>query len=194
MALFAAWLIVCFWQVWRPSLPSEAGESPLDRLLMRAASLVIVLLVAHSLVDYPLRTTAMSVLFALSCALLFSPRTKDPRASRRNHETSDDRDVRPSHITRPTERPVSERVLVHDTKPHHVVDETKPRQTWAWPTSPTEPSARDNPEVDATTQPGSPKDNADNTRSAPGQRWGPGVEWPAAWRADNKGQKPKGSE
>jgi O-antigen ligase len=196
MALFAAWLIVSFWQVWRPSVAqaTDRAISPLDLLLMRAASLVIVLLIAHSLVDYPLRTTALSVLFALSCGLLFSPRTTDPRASRRNHEASDDRDVRPTQITRPTERPVSERVLDQDTKPHRVVDETNPRQTWAWPTSSTVPSTREpNPQGTATTEQSS-QDNASANTSTPSQRWGVGVEWPPAWRADNKGQKPKGSE
>jgi O-antigen ligase len=35
-----------------------------------AAGLILVLLLLHSLVDYPLRTTAMSVVFALACATL----------------------------------------------------------------------------------------------------------------------------
>jgi hypothetical protein len=38
-----------------------------------AASLVIGLLLAHSLVDYPLRTTAMSVIFGLACGILAAP-------------------------------------------------------------------------------------------------------------------------
>ena len=70
MALFALWLMVRFWQVWRSS---PADVSSLDPLLARAAAVVLVLLLAHSLVDYPLRTTAMMALFAFSCGLLFAP-------------------------------------------------------------------------------------------------------------------------
>jgi hypothetical protein len=54
---------------WRP--PDKAGE--LDRLLMRAATVAIALLVAHSFVEYPLRTGAIMAIFAFSCALLFEP-------------------------------------------------------------------------------------------------------------------------
>jgi O-antigen ligase len=195
MALFAAWLIFSFWKVWRPwvAQATEREISPLDLLLMRAASLVIVLLVAHSLVDYPLRTTALSVLFALSCGLLYSPRTPDSGASRRSHEARDDREVSSSRDTpRRADRPIPEPVLKSETRPRRASVDPKPE--WAWPTSPTEPSARDNPQVDATTQPRSPEDIASNTTSVPGQRWGAGVEWPAAWRADNKVQKPDSSE
>jgi O-antigen ligase len=58
-----------FW--WQP--PKHAG--PLDSLLARAASIVIVLLLVHSVVDYPLRTDAIMAIFAFSCALLIEPMT-----------------------------------------------------------------------------------------------------------------------
>ncbi len=54
---------------WWP--PDKAGE--LDRLLMRAATLAIALLIAHSFVEYPLRTGAIMAIFAFSCALLIEP-------------------------------------------------------------------------------------------------------------------------
>jgi O-antigen ligase len=73
MALFVVFVIVLGFRSvelwWRP--PDKAGE--LDRLLMRAAPVAIALLMAHSVVEYPLRTGAMMAIFAFSCALLFEP-------------------------------------------------------------------------------------------------------------------------
>ena len=54
---------------WKP----PAHASHLDYSLSRAATLVIGLLIAHSFVDYPLRTGAMMAVFAFSCALLIEP-------------------------------------------------------------------------------------------------------------------------
>jgi O-antigen ligase len=47
--------------------PARAAES-------RAAIIVIVLLLCHSLVDYPLRMPALAALFAICCATLFAAR------------------------------------------------------------------------------------------------------------------------
>src|SRR5690606_465747 len=47
-------------------------------LLARAATIALGLLVAHSVVDYPLRTGAMAAVFAFACGLLVTP----PRAAR----------------------------------------------------------------------------------------------------------------
>ncbi len=41
---------------------------------VRAASIVILLLLGHSLVDYPLRSPAMMCVFALACGLMLAPR------------------------------------------------------------------------------------------------------------------------
>ena len=51
------------WSAWR------AGSHP-DRDLQRAASVALLLIAAHSTVDYPLRTEAIAVVFALCCAIL----------------------------------------------------------------------------------------------------------------------------
>ena len=73
MALFGAFMIIVagrsveLW--WRP--PDKATE--LDRLLMRAATLAIALLIAHSFVEYHLRTGAMMAILAFCCALLIEP-------------------------------------------------------------------------------------------------------------------------
>jgi hypothetical protein len=73
VALFGVFMIVLGFRSvelwWRP--PDKASE--LDRLLMRAATLAIPLLIAHSFVEYPLRTGAMMAIFAFSCALLIDP-------------------------------------------------------------------------------------------------------------------------
>jgi O-antigen ligase len=66
-ALFLAWFGLRTVQLWRQK---SVQRSDLHLMLQRGGSLIILLLLAHSLVDYPLRTTAMSVVFAFACALL----------------------------------------------------------------------------------------------------------------------------
>jgi hypothetical protein len=64
---FLAWFAASTFRLWSRSLP----EGPvLDLALAQAASIVIVLLLLHSVVDFPLRIPAISVLFAMACALL----------------------------------------------------------------------------------------------------------------------------
>jgi O-antigen ligase len=70
MALFLAWLAVASWKLWRRT---GAGASGIDLLLARGATLTVVLLVAHSFVDYPLRTSAMMAFLAFACGLLIAP-------------------------------------------------------------------------------------------------------------------------
>jgi O-antigen ligase len=68
---FLAWFGVATFRLWSRSHP----ETPvLDLALAQAASIVIVLLLLHSVVDYPLRTPTLSVLFAMACAFLIPPR------------------------------------------------------------------------------------------------------------------------
>jgi O-antigen ligase len=67
MAVFAAWLAIAAWQVWRRE---AAGTSAIDLLLARSATLIVALLAAHSFVDYPLRTTGMMVFLGFACGLL----------------------------------------------------------------------------------------------------------------------------
>jgi hypothetical protein len=74
LLVFFAWFARSSFQVWRPG---QDGADALDTALARAGSIVVVLLMLHSIVDYPLRTTAMMVVFALACALLISP--KNPK-------------------------------------------------------------------------------------------------------------------
>jgi len=70
MGLFVIWLgfnSVRLW--WKPL----ALASALDSSLARAATVVIALLIAHSFVDYPLRTEAIMAIVAFSCALMIEP-------------------------------------------------------------------------------------------------------------------------
>jgi O-antigen ligase len=73
MVLFGAFLTMLGFRSvelwWRPA--DKASE--LDRLLMRAATVAIALVLAHSFVEYPLRTGAIMAIFAFSCALLIEP-------------------------------------------------------------------------------------------------------------------------
>jgi O-antigen ligase len=70
MGAFALWFLLRSLQIWR-SLPEGARD--IDWSLSRAATLVVALIVAHSFLDYPLRTGAMSAIFAFACALMIEP-------------------------------------------------------------------------------------------------------------------------
>jgi len=59
LGLFLAWLAVAAWRAWM------SGSD-----LARAASAAIVLLMAQSWVDYPLRTETLAMLFAFCCGVL----------------------------------------------------------------------------------------------------------------------------
>ena len=59
-ALFAAWLAARIARIW-----TSHGDD-----IGAACTLVILLLMAHSLVEYPLRTEALAVLFAFACATI----------------------------------------------------------------------------------------------------------------------------
>jgi putative inorganic carbon (HCO3(-)) transporter len=61
LGLFLAWFVLRAWRLWR----GERGAA-----MALAASIVIAVELAHSLVEYPLRTAAMSSLFAIACVML----------------------------------------------------------------------------------------------------------------------------
>ncbi len=70
MALFGVFYITRTIYMWRQTWP---GAQAIDQTLARSATIIIGLLIAHSLVDYPLRTGALASVFAYSCALLIDP-------------------------------------------------------------------------------------------------------------------------
>jgi O-antigen ligase len=59
-AVFAAWLVARIVRIW-----TSHGDD-----MGAACTLAILLLMAHSLVEYPLRTEALAVLFAFACATI----------------------------------------------------------------------------------------------------------------------------
>lgn len=67
---FVLWLGVRSFSIWRQPPP---GAHALDHALARASTVIVVLLLLHSLVDYPLRTEAMLAVMSLACALLIPP-------------------------------------------------------------------------------------------------------------------------
>ena len=68
LVAFLVWFARRFYAVWK-----QPRTSPSQLMLERASILIIPLLLAHSLVDYPLRTTAISAVFAFFCAILAAP-------------------------------------------------------------------------------------------------------------------------
>jgi O-antigen ligase len=70
IAAFAAWFLLRAARIWWRA-PEDIRA--IDLLLARAATIVVPLLIAHSAVDYPLRTGAIMAIFAFSCALLIEP-------------------------------------------------------------------------------------------------------------------------
>ncbi|WGM41126.1 O-antigen ligase family protein [Caulobacter sp. NIBR1757] len=72
MAAFLVWFGRTALRAWRQRSGPDASRG--GGTGARAASLVIGLLLAHSLVDYPLRTPAMMCVFALACGLMLAPR------------------------------------------------------------------------------------------------------------------------
>ena len=81
---FVVWLTVGAAQSW--SRRMRRG-SALDAALQRAATILLALLLLHSIVDYPLRSTALMTLFALASGLLVHPlegrRVATPEDSKR---------------------------------------------------------------------------------------------------------------
>jgi O-antigen ligase len=63
--LFLAWWVAAVWAVWRKW---QAGP------FARAASIASAAVLVHSLVDFPLRTAAISACFAMCLALLMQQR------------------------------------------------------------------------------------------------------------------------
>jgi O-antigen ligase len=92
--LFAVWLVLRSVAIWRPKPGS--GMLEIDRHLARAATMVAALVVAHSFVDYPLRTGAMMAMMAFACALLL----RQPIGAKSRDEAEKDRWYKRSRYAR----------------------------------------------------------------------------------------------
>ncbi len=92
LILFLVWYIPRAIRAWRaPAVDADPAGVDLER----AATLVIALVLAHSLVDYPLRTTAVSALFSFACALLVPPPPPREAPARTSGDSSAARRPRP---------------------------------------------------------------------------------------------------
>jgi O-antigen ligase len=91
MGAFGVWFISMIIKVWRRP-PTGARE--IDHSLARSATMIIALLVVHSFVDYPLRTSAMAAVFAFCCALLIEPVSGAARESIMEDENMTDNMMR----------------------------------------------------------------------------------------------------
>lgn len=107
LSAFLCWLALRSLAVWRPA---AENAWPIDTSLARAATLVIILLLAHSFVDYPLRTAAMSAIFAFACGLLIEPHGETGTARPSAHE-----------FDRPWPSPTGAEAVVSAGRSHHVV-------------------------------------------------------------------------
>lgn len=78
LIVFLIWFVRRLLVAWQRGA-SEEGD------LKRAASIGVLVVLAHSVADYPLRTATMAVVFALCCALLETPHqvTDETRIRRR---------------------------------------------------------------------------------------------------------------
>ncbi len=79
IAVFAIWFILRCLTIWRRA---PFGVRDIDQTLARAATIVVALLIAHSLADYPLRTGAMMAIMAFACALMIKPPLGDEGEAR----------------------------------------------------------------------------------------------------------------
>lgn len=82
LAVLVVWLLMRLVEMWRVQRRGDAARPAagaarrgrdIDFALMRAAGIVVVLILLHSLVDYPLRTGAMMAVFAFALGLLVPP-------------------------------------------------------------------------------------------------------------------------
>jgi O-antigen ligase len=87
--ILAAFLI---WFVWRTRtvwLNRQHQADPEQTMLEKSATLIVALLLLHSLADYPLRTGALGAMFAFFCAIIASPASASLSQAphRRQHDT-----------------------------------------------------------------------------------------------------------
>jgi O-antigen ligase len=111
IGVFLFWFARASLRAWRPS---NVPTGELDRGLARAASIAIALLGAHSLVDYPLRTSALAAVAAFTLALLIPAvnerrnQLKTPRRDtgssnpRRKDQHDEEQPPAPERIKRPS--------------------------------------------------------------------------------------------
>lgn len=83
---FLAWLTWTTIGMWRAT--ASGRMSALDGAIARAAAIAVVALLIHSALDFPLRTTSISVVFAFACALLVPALDSDERRRMRRRRST----------------------------------------------------------------------------------------------------------
>ncbi len=84
LAVFFVWFCRRTYEVWKTTQRARGSQL----VLQRASTLIIGLLLAHSLVDYPLRTTALSAIFAFFCAVLATEAVADSEPTQPRRRSS----------------------------------------------------------------------------------------------------------
>jgi O-antigen ligase len=189
MGLFLLWLVWRSVQIWRNAPPHRASE--LDWSLARAATLVVALLIVHSLVDYPLRTGAMAAIMAFACALLIEP----PAGVYSRVEFQSQNVLRRTQSRdEPTEKAAFDRAR---TKLGALGSSDAPplasRETATEAIPPRRRYRDSQPSVAASSRGGAklmalrPSDAPPLT---PSQRWGADIQWPKEWTKEGASQTP----
>jgi len=108
VAIFLIWLASRTLKLWRRSAP--VGE--IDLSIARAATIAVALIVAHSFVDYPLRTGAVMAILAFACGLLIAPppgvHDGNFDQDRRRPVGAAQRTRPPPPVSRPADAPISQ--------------------------------------------------------------------------------------
>jgi len=162
--VFAIWFILRCLQIWGRG---PFGMRDIDQSLARAATIIVALLIAHSVVDYPLRTAAMMAIMAFACGLIIKPlRGAESTERTKQQSLSEDAAGR---------APSREAFAMH----------ALPAQ-WGGASPPLKPSPRPKDTVAEEAAPAEPQPK--------GERWGKDVEWPEKWRKREKPPDPDGND
>jgi O-antigen ligase len=188
LILFILWFAFRSRTLWRSAPP--AGVEEVDWSLARAASIVIVLIMAHSLLDYPLRTGAIMAIFALASALLVPPppgMVVEARPAR----------VSPAKSERSRAGPTTEPSAI-PSNPFATASPKAWGQRQGGPLAPSSPPITPAAPQSTTPTPNKPQRSSSTVgESAPentprlAKRWGADLEWPEEWKKPSeRGDKP----
>jgi hypothetical protein len=131
------------------------------------------LLIAHALLDYALRTTALMAVFAFACGLLLQPLTAAESPHKDDTREADGQLSRVEARSK-ERRETGDRTLRPPTGPTPL-SSPPPRETWPWPTDTPRSTPVSQPEPSSSPPP------PGISQSGP-ERWGRDVAWPDAWR------------
>jgi O-antigen ligase len=170
--LFVIWLVRRSVEIWR-SAPAP-GASQLDWSLIRAATIVPALLLAHSLVEFPLRTGAIMAVMAFACALLIE-----------------------SPVGAECGEGVKRQAIPGRTR--HRDRHAEPALSSAKPAPKPKPQVKTGPEPALSSARPAPKPNLQvKTSDAPShpasQRWGADIKWPKEWSKAANSPSPSGTD